>query len=99
MNIYITRENTEKLRQEGSMSGLINRLLEKHYAPLGTDAPSAEKAPRDEVTWVKEEGFAKVIPSGIPNKIEIQSTPKAEQGLCKTHGVPKDVCKMMKHQS
>lgn len=32
MNIYITPQNEEKLRQEPSMSGLINSLLEMHYA-------------------------------------------------------------------
>lgn len=31
MNIYITTQNEEKLRQEKSMSGLINQLLDQHY--------------------------------------------------------------------
>lgn len=31
MNIYITKDNTERLKNESSMSGLINRLLNNHY--------------------------------------------------------------------
>lgn len=41
MNIYITPQNEEKLRQEPSMSGLINSLLMQHYAKY-TDEELAE---------------------------------------------------------
>lgn len=45
MNIYISRENEERLRSEASMSGLINHLLEQHYS--GT--PGSPQAPNEPV--------------------------------------------------
>lgn len=41
MNIYITKQNEGRLKQEPSMSGLINQLLDAHYAggPVQSTAP------------------------------------------------------------
>lgn len=53
MNIYITPSNEEKLRNEKSMSGLINRLLSDYYAtqPVSYKEPTVDTTvtePEDE---------------------------------------------------
>ena len=35
MNIYITKDNEDRLRAEESMSGLINKLLNDYYKDAG----------------------------------------------------------------
>jgi hypothetical protein len=51
MNIYITKANELKLRQEPSMSGLINQLLTKHYANSGSVAAPVKG--RDPASFAK----------------------------------------------
>lgn len=49
MNIYISQPNEEKLRQyRGSMSGLINDLLERHF----TDNPTASSGPLPDIKGI-----------------------------------------------
>ena len=45
MNIYITRENRERLEKEDSMSGLVNRLLREHYDALRSPGISVKVEP------------------------------------------------------
>jgi hypothetical protein len=59
MNIYIEPEVEKRLREEPSMSGLINNLLRKHYGIAHKDAPPKAGAkslePIEEPVYVSEE--------------------------------------------
>lgn len=45
MNLYITEKNQELLRQEESMSGLVNQLLEEHYSGEYITVPQYDGKP------------------------------------------------------
>lgn len=68
MNIYISKENEERLRQEASMSGLINHLLEEYYAgqpvtPVAPEPVYEAPSPRPETKFstIAEEPKLKVL--------------------------------------
>ena len=45
MNIYIRPDLEKRLREEDSMSGLINKLLDKHYTPLPPSPKTIKRNP------------------------------------------------------
>lgn len=62
MNIYITKDNEERLKQEPSMSGLINKLLGEYYG-AGGDIPK-RKEPWNIIDLGPGEPVEKAQPAG-----------------------------------
>lgn len=94
MNIYITKQNEEKLRGEKSMSGLINHLLDLHYGHLPELATSTADNLIINGNVVDETYQAPTTPA----KNSRLATPrpinkgKKDYSVCK-HGAVKGFCK------
>lgn len=95
MNIYISKENEALLRQEVSMSGLINYLLEEHYAGR-VPAPQPELPTYVVPTPDFKNSETTKVPSNsepvtmnvlsledLQEKLGVESTPKAPAHICK----------------
>lgn len=84
MNIYISPQNEERLRNEASMSGLINKLLSEHYGQETVSTPVQIK------TATVENKPEKIV-GPVQKSVPPQFAPK----LCKNgHPIPypRDKC-------
>lgn len=104
MNIYISPQNEKKLRNYGkdlnhrghTMSGLVNKLLEKHFydrvvgkLKAKPSSESLEPTEPDIATPIKT---IKKKPTGTSSPGTVTSS-----SICPKHNIEKDICKFMKH--
>lgn len=86
MHIYITEDNEKFLRSHsGSMSGLINELLDEHRGRV----QKAMYKPKQTLSTdpIRVDGTSRQVES-IPKRL-----PPVDKSECPRHHVPKDICK------
>jgi hypothetical protein len=99
MNIYITKQNEERLRKESSMSGLVNRLLSEHYkiqdfkgiTYKGQQVVKPNKSVADSSEKLMAEPWP--IPEPELGETWVQEPGPALKGFCK-HNAKIGLCKM-----